>query len=75
MTLIGFPNHWSGRLVLIVELLKIEPVKRYSLDNETLSRCSKQTLKLALTCVKSFKNNMGNISRITDCIEDSEQAK
>ena len=76
MTLIGFPNHWSGRLVLIVELLKIEPVKRYSLDNETLlSRCSKQTLKLALTCVKSFKNNMENISRITDCIEDSEASQ
>ena len=45
MTLIGFPNHWSGRLVLIVELLKIEPVKPYSLDSETLlSRCCKQTL-------------------------------
>ena len=65
----------SGRLVLIVELLKLEPVKRYSLDTETLSRCSKQTLKLALTCVKSFKNNMENISCITDCIEDSEASQ
>ena len=59
-----------------MEQLKIEPVKRYSLDNETLlSRCSKQTLKLALTCVKSFKNNMENISRITDCIKDSEASQ